>query len=118
MNAHKANLINVVTIMVVSTWGYIQSLTPSIFDLFPLLVAVVLLSLNNGIKFGLKGQINAAAVITSFVFLGLSKAGYTAYENVDTKEIIRYGLMAFTSLFALIFFVTSFFQKKPKGLKS
>lgn len=118
MNAHKANLINVVTMMVISTWGYIQSLTPSIIDLLPLLVAVVLLSLNNGIKFGLRGQINAAAVITGFVFLGLAKAAYTAFENIDNEEVFRYGFMATTSLFSLIFFISSFFQKKTKSLKS
>ena len=118
MNAHKANLINVVTLMVVSTWGYIQSLTPSIIDLLPLLVGVVLLSLNNGIKFGLNAQINAAAVITGFVFVGLAKAGNTALENVDHEEIIRYGLMALTSLFSLIFFIYGYFQKKIKSLKS
>lgn len=104
--------------MVVSTWGYINTLTPSIMDLLPLLVAVVLLSLNNGIKYGLKGQINAAAVITALVFIGLSKAGYNAYEDVDNADAVRYGLMGLTSLFSLIFFVIGFFQKKTKSLKS
>ena len=118
MNAQKANLINVVTMMVVSTWGYINTLTPSIIDLLPLLVAVVLLSLNNGIKFGLKGQVNAAAVITVWVFLKLAEAAYSAYENVDNEEAIRYGLMALTSLFSMIFFIIGFFQKKTKSLKS
>lgn len=118
MNAQKANLINVVTMMVVSTWGYINTLTPSIMDLLPLLVAVVLLSLNNGIKFGLKGQVNAAAVITGLVFLALAKAAYSAYEDVDNADAVRYGLMALTSLFSLIFFIFGFFQKKTKSLKS
>ena len=118
MNAQKANLINVVTMMVVSTWGYINTLTPSIIDLLPLLVAVVLLSLNNGIKFGLKGQINAATVITALVFLGLAKATYTAYENVDHDDVVRYGLMALTCLFSLILFIASFFQNNTKSQKS
>ena len=104
--------------MVVSTWGYINTLTPSIIDLLPLLVAVVLLSLNNGIKFGLKGQINAAAVITALVSLGLVKATYTAYENVDHDDVVRYGLMALTCLFSLILFIASFFQNKTKSQKS
>ncbi|MBL0026176.1 MAG: hypothetical protein WBP08_09585 [Saprospiraceae bacterium] len=105
MSAHKANLINALTLFFVSLWAYFGSLNPSMRDLIPLLFGVILLSLNNGVLYGLKGQVRAAMVITFLVTLILIKLFSSAMNNGKTDVLISTGLMISTGIVAIIFLI-------------
>ena len=108
MNAQKANLINAVALMVMSVWGYASSLTPSMTALIPLVFGVVLLALNNGIKFENKTQAHAAVILTLLVLIALVKPFMGAMDRADSMAMMRVGLMMLTSLVSMIYFMKSF----------
>jgi hypothetical protein len=108
MNAHKANLINAVSLILMSIWGYTSSLTPSITALIPLVFGVVLLALNNGVKFENKAQAHVAVVLTLVVLIALIKPFMGAMDRDDSMALLRVGLMMLTSIIAMVFFMKSF----------
>lgn len=108
MNAHKANLINAVTLIIMSAWGYYSSLTPSKTALIPLVFGVVLLALNNGVKFENKAQAHVAVILTLVVLIALIKPLTGAMGRDDSMAMLRIGLMMVTSIVAMVFFIKSF----------
>jgi len=73
MNAHKASLINAVTLIAMGAWGYFGSLTPSPTALIPVFIGVILMVLNNGIKYDNKVIAHIAVVLTFVILIALSK---------------------------------------------
>jgi CDP-diglyceride synthetase len=108
MNAHKANLINAATLIIMSGWGYYSSLTPSKTALIPLVFGVVLLALNNGVKFENKAQAHVAVILTLVVLLALIMPLKGAMGRDDSMAMLRIGLMMVTSIVAMVFFIKSF----------
>lgn len=108
MNAHKANLINAITLILMSAWGYLSSLTPSMTALIPLVFGVVLLALNNGVKFENKAQAHVAVILTLIVLLALAMPLKGAIGRDDSMAILRIGIMMITSVIAMVFFIKSF----------
>ncbi|MBK9734896.1 MAG: hypothetical protein IPO92_07995 [Saprospiraceae bacterium] len=108
MNAQKANLINAVCLMAMSTWGYFSSLTPSMTALIPLVFGVVLLALNNGIKFENKAQSHVAVVLTLLVLLALTMPFKGAIKRDDSMAMFRIGIMMATSAISMFYFIMSF----------
>jgi hypothetical protein len=105
MNAHKANLINSVSLFVMSLWDYFGSMNPAVHSFVPLLFGVMLLSLNNGVLYNIKGQKRAAFVLTIFMTVLLLRPMYDAIGDKNTMVIIRIGWMMGTSLLAIIYFI-------------
>ena len=105
MNVQKANLLNAVTLFSISLWAYFSSMNPSITSLIPLLFGVMLLSLNNGVLHGLKGQTRAAFVLTLIVAIALIKPLLAAVDADKSIAIFRTSLMMFTSIVAIFFFI-------------
>lgn len=104
MNAHKANLINAVSLFVMSLWDYFGSMNPVIHSFIPLLFGVMLLSLNNGVLYNIKGQIRAAFVLTFLMAVLLIKPLSDAVDDEKSVVILRTGWMMGTCLLALVFF--------------
>lgn len=60
----RLNLITALVLISLSVWMYKSSVNPSIIHLFPFLIGIVLLALNNGVKEGAKEQTKVAAAIS------------------------------------------------------
>ena len=67
MKAHVASLINAVLLIVLSSWGYLTSDTPSITALIPTIIGVILLALNKGIKTENKMVAHIAVFLTLII---------------------------------------------------
>jgi len=108
MNAHTASLINAITLIAMGAWGYFGSLTPSPTALIPVFVGVILMVLNNGIKYDNKVIAHIAVVLTFVILIALSKILLKRIDSGDTMAIVRVGAMVLTSIFAMIMFIKSF----------
>ncbi len=108
MNAHTASLINAITLISMGVWGYFGSMTPSPTALIPVFVGVILMVLNNGIKYDNKVIAHIAVVLTFIILIALSKILFKRIDDGNTMAIVRVGLMVVTSLFAMVMFMKSF----------
>lgn len=105
MNAYKANLLNATALILLSIWAYLGSINPSITAFIPFIFGIILLSLNNGVQYKIISQIRVAAVLTLLVFFALIKPLRGAIDRDDSMAVFRVGLMIFTSLLSLIYFI-------------
>ena len=112
MNAHTASIINAITLIVFSSWGYFSSDTPSITALIPTFVGVILLLLNKGIKNENKVIAHVAVLLTLLILGGLIKPLTGAMDRADNMAIIRVGVMITTTIIAMVFFVKSFIDAR------
>ena len=108
MNAHKASLINAFTLIIMGVWGYFGSLNPSPTAFIPVFVGVILMVLNNGVKYDNKVQAHIAVVLTFIILLALGKILMKRIDDGNTMAIVRIGAMVVTSIFAMIMFIKSF----------
>ena len=108
MKAHTANLINALTLIAMSLWGYLSSDTPSVTALIPTAIGTVLLLLTNGVKNENKVVAHIAVLLTLVILIGLFKPFMGAMERADNAAMLRVALMILTTLMALVFFVKSF----------
>lgn len=100
MSAHTIHLVNALTLMVLSFLTYVMSLNPNGYDLMPLFFGVVLLALNNGVKYGLKGQTRAAAMLSGLCGLSLLSFLLTSLGGEDIWRTLKISVMLVTSLTA------------------
>lgn len=105
MNAYIANLLNATSLILLSIWAYLGSINPSITAFIPFIFGIILLSLNNGVQYKIISQIRVAAVLTLLVFFALIKPLGGAFDRDDSMSVFRVGLMLFTSLLSLIYFI-------------
>ena len=73
MKAHIASLVNAVSLIGLSLWGYLASSSPSITALIPTFIGVVLIALNNGVKKENKVVAHIAVLLTLLILGGLVK---------------------------------------------
>lgn len=110
MKAHTASAINAYTLVAMGLWGFYMTKGPdqSPTVWIPVAFGVVLLILNNGIKFQHKIQSHLAVILTLLIAFALFRPLMSNFEKGDTMGIVRVGLELATSIFALVFFVKSF----------
>jgi len=102
MSTHTVHLVNALTLMALSFLTYVMSLNPSGYDLMPLFFGIVLLALNNGVKYGLKAQTRAAAMLSGICALSLLPFLLMSIGSDDIWRILKVLLMFLTSLLAAI----------------
>ena len=112
MKAHTASLINALTLIALSLWGYFSSDTPSITALIPTVIGAILLIMNRGIKAENKVIAHIAVVLTVLVLAGLIKPLTGAMEREDTAAMIRVVVMIASTILAMIYFVKSFIDAR------
>jgi hypothetical protein len=100
MSVHTVHLVNALTLMALSFLTYVMSLNPSGYDLVPLFFGVVLLALNNGVKYGLKGQTRAAAMLSGVCGLSLISFLLMSLGGDDVWRTVKISVMLITSLTA------------------
>ena len=108
----KANLINAVAQIFLSFWIYYDAVNQDIHLLFPMALGIVLLSMNNGIMFNNKAQINVATFITIAVALFVAKMFWESTRDEYQAESMLYAIMLFTSLFSLVALLRFKFVRK------
>ncbi|MFK7936127.1 MAG: hypothetical protein AB8G22_21615 [Saprospiraceae bacterium] len=108
MNAATASLINALTLIAMSLWGYFGSETPSLTAFIPAAFGAVLLAMNSGVKKENKVIAHIAVTLTLLVLVSLFKPLSGAMGRGDTAATIRIGLMIATSILAMVFFIKSF----------
>ncbi len=107
-SASLANLLNAAALIVLSAWAYLGSDDPSLTALIPGGFGMALLLCQQGVIRENKAIAHVAAVLTLVVLIALLMPLSGAIGRGDTLAIVRTGLMAATSLVALIAFVQSF----------
>ena len=121
MKTYQANLLNSIILILMPIWAYLtfegtvdkpeQSATAFI----PLVLGVILLLCNNGIKKENKVIAHVAVIVTLFAIIGnAAKPLMSAIEEGRTLGIYRVSLMIFTSIIAMITFVKSFIKARQK----
>lgn len=102
------NLINAVALMLMPVWSYFTSINPSPTALIPVVFGVVLLALNNGVKVENKAQAHAAVILTLIALIALIKPLTGALDRADNMAVFRVGIMIFTGILSMVFFIKSF----------
>ena len=114
MNAGNANVLNAITLMAMSAWGY-QANGPSGSKtvLIPLIFGVILLVLSNSIREHNKTVAHIAVVITLIALIALiAKPLPGAIQRGNSMAILRVGAMVLTGVISMIFFIKSFIDAR------
>ena len=112
MKAHTASLINAITLIAMSLWGYFSSETPSMTALIPTIIGVLLLAINKGVKAENKMIVHVAVLLTLIILLGLLQAFTGAMGRSDSAAMTRVGIMVVTTVVAMVYFVKSFIDAR------
>ena len=119
MLPYKANLINGVVLIALSTLGYFLSDSPSLTALIPAGFGMVLLALTPGVKSENKAIAHIAVLLTLvllFALIFMPLRGAIARE--DTLAILRVCVMTATTTFAIVCFVKSFIDVRRSRAKN
>jgi uncharacterized membrane protein (UPF0136 family) len=111
MNAHNASLINAILLITMGGWGYFESGSPT--SLIPVVIGVLLVLLNKGIKTENKVVAHIAVLVTLLGF-ALVMPLMRAMEDGRTEAILRILIMLSSTVYAMIFFVKSFIDARKK----
>jgi hypothetical protein len=114
MKPFIANLINSIILIVLSSWGYFSSETPSITALIPTFIGIILLVCTPGLIKENKVIAHIAVLLTFVILLGLIKPLLGALGRADIAAVIRVSIMIFTTLIAMITFIRNFIEVRKK----
>ena len=111
MSAHTASLVNAIILITVGGWGYFESGSPT--SLIPVVIGIILVLLNRGVKSQNKVIAHIAVLVTMLGF-ALIMPLMRAIEDGRTDAILRILIMLSSSVFAMIFFIKSFVEARKK----
>ena len=97
MAAFKANLINVMVLIVMSVWGYLAAETTSLTALIPAAFALFLLLCAPGVKSENKLISHIAVLLTLLLLIALFMPLSSAIARGDLMAMLRVGLMLLTA---------------------
>lgn len=118
MTAATTNLINALTLIFMSIWGYFGSETPSPTAFIPAVFGVILLVLNTGVRRENKLVAHIAVTLTLIILISLFAPLTGALGRNDTEAVIRIMVMIMTSIVAMVMFVRSFIRaRKVQNIK-
>ena len=112
MNTVSSNLINAISLIILSLWGYFSSDNPSNTAFIPTIIGILLLLCANGIKNENKTVAHVAVFLTLFAILGLTMALRGAFSRDDIMAILRVSIMMLTSILAMVTFIQSFARNR------
>lgn len=108
MKPFIANLINGITLIITSLWGFIGSSTPSVTALIPASIGIILLSLTPGIRKENKVAAHLVVVLTFVTLIALIKPLTGAMARHDSHATWRVLTMMLTSLLAIAMYIKNF----------
>ena len=112
MKASTASLLNAIILISMGAWGYFESESKAITALIPVIIGIILLLVNKGVKNENKALAHVAVILTFLILLGLIKPLMGAFERENAYAIIRVLLMIISSLWAMISFIKSFISAR------
>lgn len=108
MKAHIVSFIHSLSLICFGTWGYFGSEVRPVTALIPVVIGVILIALNGGIKKENKVVAHIAVLLTVIILFGLLKPLSSQFAAGDGLGIFRVGTMTLTTLWAISAFVKSF----------
>ena len=112
MKAHTLSLINSLVLVTMGLWGYLDSDLRPITALIPVIVGIILLIINSGVKKENKIAAHIAVLLTLLIVIGLVRPFLGTLERGNITGILRVSLMILTSLWAMITFIQSFISAR------
>ena len=112
MKANTVSLINSLFLVSMGLWGYFESDSRPITALIPVIVGVILLLINSGVKKQNKIAAHIAVLLTLLIIIGLVRPLLGALNRGNIAGIIRVSVMILTSLWAMFTFVQSFISAR------
>lgn len=122
MKTYQANLLNSLTLILMSLWAYFsfepsaEKLTAPITAFIPLVFGVILIICNGGIKKENKTISHVAVVVTFLAIIGLTKPLNAAIDEDRLISVFRVSLMILTGVIAMIVFIKSFIANRKKSI--
>lgn len=114
MNAHVANAVNALVLIIISLWAYLATGMASFTALIPAAFGVVLLACTPGVRSENKLISHIAALLTLIVLIALLRPFSGAINGDDGLSLLRISLMMLSSVLALAFFAKSFFAARRR----
>ena len=108
MKANTLSLINALILILLGSWGYIDSGMEAFTALIPVFVGVILVAVNKGVKNENKIAAHVAVLLTFIILIGLFRPFFSSLERNDTSATLRVGIMIVSTIFAMVSFVRSF----------
>ena len=108
MKAYTVSLINSLVLVTMGLWGYFESDSRPITALIPVIIGIILVVINNGVKKENKIIAHIAVLLTLIITIGLIKPFLGSLEKANITGTIRVSLMILSSLWAMIAFIQSF----------
>tara|TARA_B100001059_G_scaffold97759_1_gene97181 strand:- start:15990 stop:16340 length:351 start_codon:yes stop_codon:yes gene_type:complete len=112
MKANTVSLINSIVLISMGLWGYFESDSRPITALIPVIIGVILLLINSGVKKENKIAAHVAVLLTLLIIIGLVKPFLGTLGRGNIAGILRVSVMIITSLWAMIIFVQSFISAR------
>ena len=112
MKASTSSLLNAIILISMGLWGYFESESKAITALIPVIIGIILLLVNKGVKNENKALAHVAVLLTFLILLGLIKPLFGAFERENAYAIIRVLFMMISSLWAMISFIKSFISAR------
>ena len=114
MKPYLVNLVNSICLILLSSWGYFTSETPSMTALIPTFIGIILLFSTLGIKKENKVIAHIAVLFTFIILIGLIKPLLGALGREDRMAVGRVSIMLLGTTVALITFIRSFIEARKK----
>ena len=120
MKTYQANLLNSLTLILMPLWAYltfegtVEKPDQSITAFIPLVLGVILLLCNTGLKKENKIIAHIAVLVTLIALIGLTMPLKAAITDGRALSIVRVAIMLLTGLLAMITFVKSFIAARKK----
>jgi len=112
MKPYFINLLNSITLIILGSWAYLTSITPSVTALIPVFAGIILFAITPGFKRGNRVLAHISVIITLLILVGLIKPLTGAIGRMDNLGIARVLIMMITSLTAMVIFVKSFIDAR------
>ena len=112
MKPYLINLFNAIVLIILGSWAYLTSDTPSVTSLIPAMAGIILIAITPGFKNGNRVLAHIAVGLTFLILLGLFKPLTGAISKSDGPGIARVIIMIISSLIALIYFIKSFIEAR------
>ncbi len=116
MKAHTTSLINALILVIMGLWGYFESDSRPVTALIPVVVGIILVAINNGVKKENKIIAHIAILLTLIITIGLIKPFLGSLERGNITGMIRVSVMILTSLWAMITFIQSFISARKNKI--
>lgn len=111
---YQVSGINALLLILIGSYGYLQSSSPSPTALIPVGFGIILLAMNKGIKAENKIIAHIAVTATLLILIGLIMPLKSALAKSDTGAIFRVSIMLISTVLAKISFVQSFIRARKE----